>query len=102
MFLFRNTANCWEALGGSTENFWLISFTVSSPSRNASKMEMRSGCASALKKSALKLLSCCLIRASRLITGASQRICESMQLLTPARDNCQELNEHKKSNLEAE
>jgi hypothetical protein len=44
-------------------NRWLISFTVSSPSRSASRIEIRSGCASALKNSALKLLNCCLIRA---------------------------------------
>ena len=76
MFLFRNTANCWEAFGGSTENLWLISFTVSSPSRRASRMDIRRGCASALKNSALKLLSCCRIPVSRLSCGIGSRLGE--------------------------
>src|SRR2546428_5975234 len=58
MFLLRRTASCWDALACSIPNSPLISATVRSPSRRLSRMEMRKGCAKALKNSALKCRNC--------------------------------------------
>src|SRR6266481_549609 len=58
MFLVLSTASCWETVGWSTPRTSWSSCTLCSPCTRISRTRMRSGCARALKNSALKTWSC--------------------------------------------
>src|SRR5260370_10208231 len=58
MFLALSTASCWDTVGWSTPRTSWSSCTLRSPWTRISRTRMRSGCARALKNSALKTWSC--------------------------------------------